>query len=59
MPSFETVAMTGTLETLITGPKARGIDVRAELLRFHGQWYSANIMALAVLGRGMLPAWLG
>jgi insulysin len=50
---------TGTLATLVTDPKARAIDVRAALIGFHAMWYSANIMALAVLGRGMGVAWDG
>jgi secreted Zn-dependent insulinase-like peptidase len=32
-------------------PLAEGIDVRAALLDFYGTYYSANIMALAILGR--------
>ena len=42
---------TGNLETLSTGPKAESIDVREELLKFHRDHYSANRMALVVLGR--------
>lgn len=33
-------------------PKEKGIDVRDELLKFHDIWYSSNIMAVAVLGKG-------
>ncbi|XP_065170967.1 insulin-degrading enzyme isoform X2 [Atheta coriaria] len=45
---------TGNKMTLDIGPKERGIDVRDELLKFHAQWYSANIMSLAVLGKESL-----
>ncbi len=38
----------GNLETLADRP---GSDVRAELLDFYRRWYSANLMALAVVGR--------
>lgn len=43
---------TGNRETLGSGPKEKGLNVREELLKFHGTWYSANIMALSVLGKG-------
>ncbi|ORZ13145.1 Metalloenzyme, LuxS/M16 peptidase-like protein [Absidia repens] len=42
---------TGNLETLMETPKRLGLDVREELLRFHNDYYSANIMRLCVLGR--------
>ena len=42
----------GNKLTLETRPKENGLDVRDELLKFHNSLYSANIMALAVLGRG-------
>ncbi|XP_045505756.1 insulin-degrading enzyme [Colias croceus] len=45
---------TGNRETLETIPAQRGIDVRAALLDFHKRWYSANIMALVVVGRESL-----
>ncbi|CAK1554529.1 unnamed protein product [Leptosia nina] len=45
---------TGNKDTLETIPKQKGIDVRAELLKFHKQWYSANIMALVVVGKESL-----
>ncbi|XP_063543756.1 insulin-degrading enzyme [Cydia strobilella] len=45
---------TGNRETLETTPKAKGIDVRKELLKFHDTWYSANIMTLAVIGKESL-----
>lgn len=41
---------TGSTETLENGTKNQGMDLRQELLDFHQKWYSANIMALAVLG---------
>lgn len=42
----------GNKLTLETRPKENGVSVRDELLKFHSAFYSANIMALAVLGRG-------
>src|SRR4051812_19445360 len=42
----------GNLYTLSEVPKAKGIDIRAELLNFHSTYYSANVMKLVVLGRG-------
>ncbi|WFD32379.1 insulysin [Malassezia sp. CBS 17886] len=42
---------TGNLATLWDGPRARGLDIRDELLRFHERYYSANMMKLVVLGR--------
>lgn len=42
----------GNIKTLKEVPEAKGINVRDELLKFHDTWYSANIMALAVLGKG-------
>ncbi|KAH8371843.1 hypothetical protein KR093_009062, partial [Drosophila rubida] len=44
----------GNKATLSDIPKAKGIDVREELLRFHKYWYSANIMCLAVIGKESL-----
>ncbi|ORX53679.1 hypothetical protein DM01DRAFT_1336212 [Hesseltinella vesiculosa] len=41
---------TGNLETLMGSPKKQGLDIRDELLRFHSNYYSANIMKLCVLG---------
>lgn len=34
------------------GPLKQNIDIRAELLKFHDTYYSANQMKLAVIGRG-------
>ncbi|CAK1587423.1 unnamed protein product [Parnassius mnemosyne] len=45
---------TGNRETLETIPKQKGIDVRKELLKFHEEWYSANIMTLVVIGKESL-----
>ncbi|CAG9789778.1 unnamed protein product [Diatraea saccharalis] len=45
---------TGNRETLETIPKAKGINVRDELLKFHDKWYSSNIMTLVVLGKESL-----
>jgi secreted Zn-dependent insulinase-like peptidase len=44
---------TGNLVSLRDEPMKLGIDVRQELLKLHKTYYSANIMKLAVLGRGM------
>ncbi|KAI0220840.1 Insulin-degrading enzyme [Lamellibrachia satsuma] len=45
---------TGNKQTLLEKPKERGVDVRDELLVFHQKYYSANLMALAVLGKETL-----
>ena len=44
----------GNKECLWSLPTSRGVDVRQRLLEFHSQWYSSNIMSLAVLGRETL-----
>lgn len=44
----------GNKRTLEIIPKEKGVNVREELLKFHDTWYSSNIMALAVLGKGKL-----
>lgn len=41
---------TGSRETLWDTPKEAGIDTRKELLKFHKQYYSANLMCLCVVG---------
>ena len=41
---------TGNKQTLESGPAAAGVDVRAELVRFHDRWYRPNNMRLCVLG---------
>lgn len=43
---------TGNLETLSEQPKQLGLDIRDELLKFHDNYYSANIMKLCIFGRG-------
>lgn len=45
---------TGNKETLLDIPKEKGLDVRGELIKFHKQWYSANIMNLAIFGKESL-----
>lgn len=45
---------TGSAQTLWDEPRARGQDVRDELLKFHDRYYSANVMKLVVLGRESL-----
>ncbi|XP_060526171.1 insulin-degrading enzyme [Cylas formicarius] len=45
---------TGNTYTLSTLPKESSINVRDELLKFHSQWYSSNLMCLAVLGKESL-----
>ncbi|ORZ23957.1 Metalloenzyme, LuxS/M16 peptidase-like protein [Absidia repens] len=45
---------TGSLETLYEQPKQLGIDIRDELLKFHDNYYSANIMKLCIFGRESL-----
>lgn len=44
----------GNKTTLDTGPRELGLDVRDELKKFHSTRYSANLMRLAVIGRGWL-----
>jgi len=43
--------ISGSLETLETKPKARGLDIRLELLKLYEN-YSANLMHLVVYGKG-------
>ena len=45
---------TGNKQTLDVIPKKKGINVRQKLLEFHENFYSANIMALCVLGKESL-----
>ncbi|KAL7290058.1 hypothetical protein TKK_0015787 [Trichogramma kaykai] len=45
---------TGNRETLQINPKEKNIDIRQALLDFHSKYYSANIMALSVLGKETL-----
>ena len=49
---FLILVIAGNKLTLETRPKERGLSTRDELLKFHNSFYSANIMALTVLGRG-------
>ncbi|TKR69956.1 hypothetical protein L596_022039 [Steinernema carpocapsae] len=42
---------TGNRETLMEIPASKGINVRDELLKFHGTYYSSNIMACCILGK--------
>jgi insulysin len=44
-------ALTGSIDTLWNVPKEKGVDVREELLRFHKEHYSANLVTVTVLGR--------
>ncbi|XP_030382565.1 insulin-degrading enzyme [Scaptodrosophila lebanonensis] len=44
----------GNKSTLYEIPKSKNIDLREELLKFHKNWYSANIMCLAVIGKESL-----
>eukprot|EP00467_Chlorarachnion_reptans_P001150 CAMPEP_0114521978 /NCGR_PEP_ID=MMETSP0109-20121206/20500_1 /TAXON_ID=29199 /ORGANISM="Chlorarachnion reptans, Strain CCCM449" /LENGTH=994 /DNA_ID=CAMNT_0001703171 /DNA_START=54 /DNA_END=3038 /DNA_ORIENTATION=+ len=45
---------TGNLETLLELPKSKNIDTREALLKFHKDYYSANIMKLCLLGKESL-----
>ncbi|CRK98493.1 CLUMA_CG011850, isoform A, partial [Clunio marinus] len=45
---------TGNKETLLDIPKEKGIDIRSELIKFHKNWYSSNIMNLAIFGKESL-----
>jgi len=45
---------TGNKETLLDIPKQKGVDIRQELMDFHQQWYSSNIMNLAIFGKESL-----
>ncbi|KAI8458009.1 Metalloenzyme, LuxS/M16 peptidase-like protein [Phakopsora pachyrhizi] len=47
---------TGNLQTLWERPKALGLDVREELLKFYSRHYSSNVMKLAVLGKESLDS---
>lgn len=47
--------LSGNKYTLETRPNQEGIDVRQELLKFHSTYYSSNLMAICVLGRGKNP----
>ncbi|XP_041369113.1 insulin-degrading enzyme-like [Gigantopelta aegis] len=45
---------TGNKTTLEILPKEKGINTRDELLKFHSNYYSSNIMGLSVLGKESL-----
>jgi len=47
------VAVSGNKDTLLTIPTQRSQDIRDELLKFHERYYSSNVMALTVLGKGL------
>lgn len=42
----------GNRQTLEVQPKAKGIDIRQELIKFYEENYSANLMRLVVYGKG-------
>lgn len=42
---------TGNLSTLKIEPEKEGLNVREELLKFHSNYYSANLMTLCLLGK--------
>ena len=44
----------GNIETLKEIPEKLGLNIREELLQFHKEKYSSNIMALCVIGRESL-----
>ena len=45
---------TGNKHTLETQSKEQGMDLRQELVKFHTQYYTANLMTLSVLGNQSL-----
>ncbi|XXG56482.1 hypothetical protein AAC387_Pa03g3877 [Persea americana] len=45
---------TGSWDTLAVGPKAKGLDIRDELIKFYEKNYSANLMHLVVYGKESL-----
>lgn len=45
---------TGNAETLGVRPLARGVDVRAQIIAFYQQHYTASVMKLVVVGRESL-----
>jgi insulysin len=45
---------TGNLSTLKTEPEKQGLNVRDELLKFHSNYYSANLMTLCLVGKESL-----
>jgi len=47
------IIVLGNKDTLLAIPSQRNQDIREELLKFHARYYSSNVMALTVLGKGM------
>ncbi|KAF5398097.1 Insulin-degrading enzyme, partial [Paragonimus heterotremus] len=43
--------LSGNRYSLAQSPCARNVDLRENLMEFHDTWYSANLMALVVLGK--------
>lgn len=52
MQMFSCLGCQGNSTTLGSRPQELGLDVREELKKFHSAHYSANLMRLAVIGRG-------
>lgn len=46
---------TGNKATLLDGTKKNKIDLRTELIKFYGKYYSADVMSLGVVGPQPLP----
>lgn len=46
---------TGNKQTLSDNPE-KGVVIRDELIKFHGRWYSADIMCLSVYGKESMDA---
>lgn len=44
---------TGNVKSLKTIPEEKNINVHLELVKFFQKWYSANLMTLCVIGRGI------
>jgi insulysin len=42
----------GNLESLKEIPEQKGLNVHEEIRKFYDKYYSANIMKLAILGKG-------
>ena len=54
IPQFSNAGyFSGSKETLWFNPQKEGVIVRQELLKFHDQFYSSNIMCLVVIGKGI------
>lgn len=48
----------GNCDTLELRPQAQGLDTRDELIKFYREYYSANLMHLAVYSKGMFSVWV-